>query len=71
MTLPIPVLCFKVGLQCKCLQEWKRPKGEFDGAYHEVKIVKTIRASPVVPAFASAYGNEKWPSSRMQMQTQA
>ena len=43
MTLPIPVLCFRVGPQSRCLQEWNMPKCEFEGAYHEVKIVKTIR----------------------------
>jgi len=30
-----------------------------------------LRASLVVPGFASASKNEKWPPSRMQMQTQA
>ena len=30
-----------------------------------------LRASPVIPVSASASGIEKWPPSRMQMQTQA
>ena len=30
----------------------------------------SLRASPVVPGSASASRNEKWPPSRMQMQTQ-
>ena len=30
-----------------------------------------LRASPIIPGSASASRNEKWPPSRMQMQTQA
>ena len=38
---------------------------------YNLEIEISIRASPVIPGSASASGIEKWPLSKMQMQTQA
>lgn len=32
MIFLVPIPCFKMRPQAKCLQEWKKPKGEFEGA---------------------------------------
>lgn len=43
VTFLIPVQCFKVGHQSRCLHEWEKPKGSFEGTYDKIKIVKTTR----------------------------
>lgn len=37
---PIPVQCFKVGSQTKCLKEWQEPTRVFDGTLHGIRVVR-------------------------------
>lgn len=43
LSIPIPVPCFKVGSQSRCIREWTKPTREFEDFFHEVCIFKTKR----------------------------
>lgn len=41
--LPLPIQCFTVGTQSRCLSEWENPNGDMVGLFHEVKIIHTTK----------------------------
>ena len=45
ISLPIPAKCYTVGTYSRCLREWEHPIGEFEGHFHEVKVMFTNRGA--------------------------
>ena len=41
--LPLPIQCFTVGTQSRCLNEWENPNGDMVGLFHKVKIIHTTK----------------------------
>ena len=45
ISLLIPATCYTVGTYSRCLRKWMHPIGEFEGHFHEVKVVFTNRGA--------------------------
>ena len=45
INLLIPTTCYTVGTYFRYLREWEHPIGEFEGYFHEVKVMFTNRGT--------------------------